>query len=548
MVWSESMAEDMRWWGWGDPDRETALPPHAIDLLRDEVGLADAVRPPVDLVDVRLPASELHAEARGALVEVLGPDAVRDDHAARVLHAAGKSYPDLVNLRRGRPEAAPDAVLLPASGEQVAEALAICSRLSVAVVPFGGGTSVVGGVAPFRGSHRAVVALDLRRLAGLRSADRMSLTASFAAGTRGPAVESALAEQNLTLGHYPQSYEYVTIGGCVATRSAGQASTGYGRIDKLVLGLRVATPTGELLAHPFPATAAGPDLRQLLVGSEGMLGVITDVTVRVRPRPLESRYEGLFFEGFEAGAEALRLAVQQHGAPDVARLSDRHETRLTLAMAGDAGLKRRIGRAYLRARGYQGGCLAIVGWQGDAADVARRRTRSLELLGGAGALRLGTSPGRAWAAGRFAGPYLRDDLLDRGVMVETLETATDWSNLHNLYAAVAGALHEALTARGTPPLVMCHISHLYETGASLYFTFIARQQHAEELAQWAAAKSAACDAIVGNGGTISHHHAVGRDHAPWLEREVGSGGVAALRALKAQLDPAGIMNPGKLLP
>jgi alkyldihydroxyacetonephosphate synthase len=541
-------APDMRWWGWGDPAHPTALPEHAVALLREEVGLRPDPRPPVRLDDVRLPDRRLSDTTGDLLASVVGEDGVRDDREARVLHAAGKSYPDLVRQRSGRPEDAPDAIVYPSSHEQVAAVLAACAGEGVAVVPFGGGTSVVGGVAPLRGRFGSLIALDLRRLDELHEVDARSLTVRAGAGIRGPALEARLAEHGLTLGHFPQSYEYVSLGGCVATRSAGQASTGYGRIDKLLLGARMAAPAGELGLDPRPASAAGPDLRQLVAGSEGALGVITEVALKVAPAPARKRYEGFFFRSFQEGAEALRALVQQHAAPDVARLSDEEETRLSLALAGHGGLKTRVGRRYIAARGYEGGCLAICGWEGSEADVRRRRARTVKLLKRRGALGLGASPGRAWAAGRFAGPYLRDDLLARGVMVETLETAAQWSRLADLYAAVAGALRESLGARGTPPLVMCHISHLYESGASLYYTFIARQQEGEEIEQWRAAKNAASDAIVAQRATITHHHAIGRDHVPWIEAELGADGIAALRAAKHVFDPEGIMNPGKLLP
>jgi alkyldihydroxyacetonephosphate synthase len=263
--------------------------------------------------------------------------------------------------------------------------------------------------------------------------------------------------------------------------------------------------------------------------------------------PEVKRYEGWFFRSFLEGTEALRGVEQAHAAPDVARLSDEEETRLSMALAGTGGSKGALGRRYLGARGYGSGCVVIAGWEGTRPDVARRRARTAALLRAAGGLAVGRSPGDHWAHGRFAGPYLRDDLLERGVMVETLETATQWSNLMHLHAAVAAALRGALTARGTPPLVMCHVSHLYPSGASLYFTFMARQEQGAEIEQWQAAKSAACDAIVANGGTITHHHAVGTDHARWMPAEVGDLGLAALRAVKATLDPTGIMNPGKLL-
>jgi alkyldihydroxyacetonephosphate synthase len=537
----------MRWWGWGDPGQPSSLPAHAVALLADEVGLADVPRPPVAFAEVGLPASALRPRATRALASALGAEGVHADRETRLLHAAGKGYPDLVRLRSGRVDEAPDAVVFPTSDDQVAAVLAVCGREGIAIVPFGGGTSVVGGVAPVRGRHHAVIALDLRSLDGLRRVDRESLTAWVGAGTRGPALEAELAAHGLTLGHYPQSFEYVTLGGCAATRSAGQASTGYGRIDELIRGLELRAPAGALAVAALPASAAGPSLRELVVGSEGSFGVITELALAVRPRPEATHYEGMFFETFEQGAQALRLVAQERRAPDIARLSDEEETRLSLALAGTGGLKAAAGRGYIRARGYAGGCLAILGWEGEAEDVGRRRNDSLTMLRRAGGLPLGTSPGRAWAAGRFAAPYLRDDLLDHGVMVETVETAAQWSGLHDLHRAVAGALREALTGWGTPPLVMCHISHLYESGASLYFTFLARQDDDRAIEQWWAAKSAASEAIVGNGGTITHHHAVGRDHAPWLGREVGGLGLDVLRAVKQRLDPTGIMNPGKLL-
>jgi alkyldihydroxyacetonephosphate synthase len=542
------MHGEMRWWGWGDPDHPPVLPDHAVAFLRDEVGLTPQARPPVSLEQVRVADPALPDGARDRLVAAVGPEHVRDDLEARVVHAAGKSYPDLVRQRAGDCEQAPDAVVYPSDHEEVLAVLAACAEAHVAVVPFGGGTSVVGGVEPVRGEFPAVVALDLRRLDHVTGVDRRSLTALLEPGLRGPHAEAQLNAQGLTLGHFPQSYEYATIGGYVATRSAGQASTGYGRIDELVLGLRCASPAGELNFPPHPASAAGPDLRELIVGSEGTLGVITLAAFDVRPAPESKRYEGWFFRDFAAGVEAFRALEQEHAAPDVARLSDEQETRMSLALAGRDGLKARAGGAYLRLRGYEGGCLVIFGWEGTEDDVVRRASRTEAMARRAGGLPLGRSPGETWAAGRFAGPYLRDDLLSLGVMVETLETATSWTKLPELHAAVGDALRDVLGARGTPPLVMCHVSHLYPSGASLYFTFLARQEEGAELAQWAAAKRAAGDAIVAQGATITHHHAIGRDHLPWMRAEDGPLGLAALRAVKGELDPAGIMNPGKLLP
>jgi alkyldihydroxyacetonephosphate synthase len=276
--------------------------------------------------------------------------------------------------------------------------------------------------------------------------------------------------------------------------------------------------------------------------------VICEATLRVRALPSTRRYEGWSFRSFAEGCEALRVMEQADASPDVMRLSDEEETRLSLALASTGSTTERAGRAYLRLRGHEGGCLAIAGFEGDAEDVERRRLHANALLRAGGGLALGRRPGEAWLRGRYAGPYVRDALLDRGGFVETLETATTWSKLPTLYAAVRAALYDSLSGRGTPPLIMCHVSHLYRSGASLYYTFLARQETGAELDQWRAAKSAASDAILANGGTITHHHAIGRDHAPWLRAEVGEVGLDLIRAAKQRLDPVGIMNPGKLLP
>ena len=535
----------MRWWGWGEDEHAGALPAHALEFLRESVGVGGP-QPPVALERIRLPPGALSQTLLDELRVVLGAEHVRDDHGARVLHAAGKGYPDIVRLRRGEPDGAPDAVVLPATHEQLRALRELCARRSIAVVPFGGGTSVVGGVAPLRGEHGGVVSLDMARMGDVLELDRESHTVTVQAGIRAPALERALAASGLTLGHFPQSYEYVSLGGCAATRSAGQASNGYGSIEKMVLGLRLAAPAGEIALPAVPATAAGPGLRQLLVGSEGTLGVISALALRVREAPAERIYEGFFFRDFAAGTQALRTLAQEHALPDVARLSDEPETRMSLALAGRGGLKTRLGRTYLGARGYGEGTLAILGFEGPEQEVTERRGRALELLRGFGAARVGRSPGRAWLHGRFAAPYLRDELLGLGVMVETLETAAQWSALARVHAHVRDAIAAELQACGTPGLVMCHVSHLYETGASLYYTFIARQWEDNPIAQWQAVKRAASRAILDAGATITHHHAIGRDHAPWMEREVGIDSLAALRAVKAQLDPSGIMNPGKL--
>jgi alkyldihydroxyacetonephosphate synthase len=538
----------MRWWGWGEDGHAVPLPPAAEALLHEELGAdPETRRPPVAFEQVAVPDGRLPAPARERLAAAVGAEHVRDGREDRIAHSVGRSYPDLVRIRSGDASSAPDAVVLPSSAEQVGAVLAACAEHQLAVIPFGGGTSVVGGVEPVRDGMAAAITLALSRLDTTVDMDRTSLTARLDAGMFGPEAERRLGAEGATLGHFPQSFEYSTVGGWVATRSAGQASTGYGRIDELVEGVRCVSPAGEVGTRALPASAAGPDLRELLVGSEGVLGVICEATVRVRPAPAARRYEGWSFASFAEGCEAFRVMEQADGAADVNRLSDEDETRLSMAMASSGSRAERLGRRYLRLRGHETGCIAIVGFEGDAEDVERRRRRTSALLRAGGGISLGSRPGEGWLRSRYAGPYLRDELLDRGVMAETLETATSWSNLTSLHDAVGNALRTTLAERGTPPLVMSHVSHLYPSGASLYFTFLARQEE-DALEQWRAAKTAASEAIVAGGGTITHHHAIGRDHRQWMRAEVGELGLDLIRAAKERLDPAGIMNPGKLLP
>jgi alkyldihydroxyacetonephosphate synthase len=539
----------MRWWGWGRDEDAMQLPASTHALIERGLGVEYAPPARPALEDVELPAPRLEPGLRERLVEAVGSGGVRDDRLARVSRSAGRGYPDLVRLHRGNAREAPDVVVYPESHEQVRAVLAACEAAGAAVVPFGGGTSVVGGVEPLRGDFASLVSLDLGRMARLVDVDPISLTARLEPGLTGPDAERALGEHGLTLGHFPQSFEYATIGGYAATRSAGQASTGYGRFDKLVLGVRLAAPAGDVEVAPHPGTAAGPALRELIVGSEGTLGVITQVTLAVRRQPEAREYEGWSFRSFAAGVDVFRELEQSHAAADVSRLSDEAETEMSLAGAGDSGgTAARLARRWRKLRGHEHGSLAILGFEGEPDEVGDRVERARRILRSGGGLRLGRRPGAAWQHQRFHAPYLRDELLQLGVMVETLETATSWSNLDNLYRAVGDALQSSLSERGTPPIVMCHLSHLYPSGASLYFTFIAAQQRGQEIDQWRAAKTAASDAIVAAGGTITHHHAIGRDHAAWMRAEVGEMGLEVLRAAKERLDPRGIMNPGKLLP
>lgn len=513
---------------WGDPAAATDLPESALGLVELAFGRQD--RPATS--GATPPASALPASLLEGLREIVGSEHVLVDDATRALRTRGKSTPDLLRARAGDLTDAPDAVVRPDGHVEVVAVLAWAHEHRVAVVPFGGGTCVTGGLAARRDGFAGLVSLDLVRMKRLLAVDEVSMTATLQPGLRGPEAEALLAAHGLTLGHYPQSYLHASIGGFAATRSSGQSSAGYGRFDAMVVGLTAATPTGSLDLGSSPANAAGPDLRQLLLGSEGAFGVITSVTVRVRRAPEVTTYEGWRWPSFDAGSDAMRTLAQAGLMPTVLRLSDESETAINLADPSSIG------------GADDPGCLMITGYEGTAEQVAVTRAAVSTVLEGLGGTGLGTEPGEKWSRGRFDAPYLRDALLDHGVLVETLETATFWSNRQRLHAEVREALQSSL---GEGSLVLCHISHVYETGCSLYFTVAARQTE-DPLAQWQAAKVAASDAMIAAGATITHHHAVGTDHKPWFAQEIGEVGVRMLRAVKAEVDPAGILNPGVLIP
>lgn len=535
---------------WGRPPHPVELSPAARAFLLEQVG-PPRDTPPLPLADVVLPEPALAEEAHAALAAVVGAEHVRTDRAARLAHAGGLSYVDLVRRRSGDVADAPDAVVVPGGRDEVEAVLAACARHAVAVVPFGGGTSVVGGVAGVRGRFTSLISLSFERMADLIHLDGESCLATVGPGITGPVLERLLAARGFTLGHLPQSWERATIGGYVATRSAGQASSGYGRSDEMVESLRVATPAGSLHLGRAPMSAAGPDLRQLFIGSEGVLGVVTEVRLRVRRLPTFQRYEAAMMPSYARGIDAFRALAQAGLKAEVMRLSDEEETRATLSLSGPTGPTGQAFWAYLKARRVEAGSLVVLGWEGTSGEaVSARRSAAWDVLRRHGAVTLGRRVGESWRHGRFSAPFLRDRLMDEGYLVETFETATTWRRLPELHETVLRTMHDALRPDdgGAGPYVMSHVSHVYETGASLYVTVIARSEPADPAGHWRRAKRAVGDAIAAQGATITHHHAVGTDHAPWMEAEVGALGIDVLRAVKSAVDPVGILNPGKLIP
>ncbi len=544
----------VKWWGWGwdDKSRPVEGSPVLWRYLRDRLQVDPNVRRPVPPIDaVRIPPSLLSPDEITELERVVGEGGVSVEAHDRIAHALGRSYKDLIRLRAGTLVRAPDAILFPESEAAVRAVLDLARRRRYAVVPYGGGTSVVGGVETLAdGTYAASLTLDLRRMHRVKAIDEHSGLIVAEPGIRGPLLEEALVARSLTLGHFPQSWEFSTLGGWIATRAAGGLSNRYGRIDDLVVGLRLVSPTRTLELRPLPGEDHGPDLKELVLGSEGVLGVITEATVRARPLAAARDFASRLFHSFEEGLGALRAMAREDALPDLTYLSDEEETRFLAAEAGvgpSGGGGSGLGLKLLGARGYQidRGSLLLMAFEGTAERVAHREQRALRLA--APAASLGAGPAKRWYAERFETPYLRDSLVDHGILVDTVETAASWSNLLGVYRAGGKALQTALWEQAGAGLVLCHVSHVYPDGASLYFTFFGVARPGKEIAEWGAVKDAVTVAFVDAGGALSHHHGIGADHAPYLGKVIGEDGVLVLRALKRELDPEGIMNPGKLV-
>jgi alkyldihydroxyacetonephosphate synthase len=540
-----------RWWGWGEEGRAYHLPDAEAFWahLRARLGQTEGESRLASLAGISLRPVRLSPAVLSALSRVVGEAGLSTEGPCRAVYSLGKGYKDLVRIRRGQVPNPADVVVRPENEGQVAAIVELAARERIAVIPFGGGTSVVGGVEP--PGETPALTLDMSRISGVLRIDGESATATVGAGIFGPALERQLNAAGFTLGHFPQSFEYSTVGGWIATRSSGQQATLYGGIEQLVQAVRLAYPGGMLATPAVPAAAAGPDLVQLVAGSEGTLGVITEATLRLAPAPQHRDFRGYLLQSFADGVGAARELMQMGLRPAVLRLSDAPETETTLALRpapqGMAAVKERLGRWYLARRGLrlEGASILILGFEGDETVVRHDWSRAKPVLRRHGAQSLGRGAGEAWARSRYDAPYLRDLLLDHGVMVDTLETATTWDRYLPLHSAVREAL---LGALGERSVVMAHLSHSYSDGGSIYYTFLAPQEHRDEIGQWERVKAAATDAIVQHGGALSHHHGIGSDHRAWMESYLGSAGVQWLTAIRASLDPGGIMNPGKLLP
>jgi len=548
-----------KWWGWGyegvefsDGDKPELAP-----FIADAIGvdIRRKTGAPLRFDELDIPEARLPGDLRAVLEEAIAGPYVSTDPLDRVIHGRGKSLRDLIRQRRGELPRLPDVVVRPAGEDEIAAVVQAALRADAVVIPFGGGSSISGSLEAPAAESRPVISVDLARLDQVLDVDAGSRLARVQAGVFGPRLEEQLAARGYTFGHFPDSFAHSTLGGWIATRSSGMQSDRYGDIADMVKGLRVVTPSGTLVIRPVPATSTGPSVRQMVLGSEGRLGIITEATVHVRRIPKERKILGYLFPTFADGLAAMRdLAASEYSA-SVTRVSDANETQFSFAMrvsptladkAQSAALKvylaRRLGFDVSRM------CLAFIGYEGSERHVSSQRRAVGRLVKRHGGLCIGSGPGALYDQKKFDIPYIRDFLLDRGAPGDVSETATTWSNLMPLYEAVTAAANEAFAELRVQGYVMCHLSHSYHAGACLYFTFsFGASGQDEMLGEYEVVKSAIQQAFVDNGATLSHHHAVGTEHAQWLQEDVSAPGVAMLNALFDGTDPGRHLNPGKIV-
>ena len=549
----------MKWWGWGDEGvafthhGKPALGPFLERHLAIDVDRPAARR--VSFEELAIPEPSLPDELREALEGAVGAERLSTDSLDRLVHARGKSLRDLVRHRGGDVGRVPDAVVRPGDEAAVAAVLRAGMDADAVLIPFGGGTNISGSLEAPPGETRSVISVDLSALDRVLSIDEESRMARVQAGVLGPHLEEQLNARGWTLGHFPDSFTHSTLGGWVATRSSGMQSDRYGDVAELTRAMRVATPAGMLVTRPVPSTSTGPSVREMVLGSEGRLGIITEATVHVHRLPEERTILGYLFPSWTEGLAAMREIAADEASPSVTRVSDAYETAFSFSTrTGNSILDRVKSKAlstYLEKRkGYDVDqmCLAFIGYEGTKAHVAAQRKLVGRIVGRRGGVCIGTGPGALYDQKKFDTPYIRDYLLDRGALADVSETSAPWSVLPELYDNVMAAARGAFAELGVPAYIMCHLSHSYHAGACLYFTFaLTPSGRREPIEQYDLVKSAIQQSFIDSGATLSHHHGVGTEHSRWLEEDISAPGVEMVKALFEGIDPGANLNPGKIV-
>src|SRR6202041_2184783 len=524
----------MKWWGWGYEDAEFRAGhhpdfwPYAKSVL--DIESDDFTPREWSLESIELPEACADGPFLAKLRTCLAPRQITDDAKERVIHSYGKGFRDLFRLRRGIAAGAPDLIVYPESERDVCLTLRAAAERDIVLIPFGGGSNIAGCLERMD-ARRMCVSLDMRRMRRVLAGDRRSFTAQIEAGVFGPDLEEQLGAYGTTLGHFPASVLHSTLGGWIATRSAGMQSDKYGKIEDMVIAVRMVTPEGVLQTRVVPKSSNGIDVNHLCIGSEGTLGVITEATMRVHPRPGVHRTHGYLFMEFEGGIAAMHECVRKECTPSMSRLNDPGKTALSLAFKPpSSGLSQAVAKcmkSYLRVKGFDfaRACLMLTTFEGSDRDVARQHREVSAIYRRHGAVDLGPGSGKSFESSKYDFPHIRDFLMDRAVTSDVSETSTTWKNIVPLYRATTASLGAAILESGVKPWVGCHISHTYQCGASLYLTFACKQQDGREMEQYLRAKRTVQQSFMDHGATLSHHHAVGTEHLPWLTDEISPLGV-----------------------
>jgi alkyldihydroxyacetonephosphate synthase len=548
-----------KWWGWGDEavSFTDADKPALAPFLEQAIGLdvhGETSRPAA-FDDLDIPESSLSPALRSDLEAAVGTGFVSTEPLDRVVHARGKSLRDLVRHRRGDLGRLPDVVVRPADEDDLTAVVRAAIDADAVVIPFGGGTNIAGSLEAPADEERDIVSVDLGRMDRVLAIDDASRLARIQPGVFGPHLEQQLNARGWTVGHFPDSFSYSTLGGWIATRSSGMQSDKYGDVADLTRAVRVVTPTGTLATRPVPHTSTGPSVREMVLGSEGRLGIISEATVHVHRVPEHRVILGYLFPDWASALAAMHDIAASEASPSVTRVSDANETRFSFATRKDPSpidrLKSKALTTYLERRrkfDLDAMCLSFIGYEGTKDHVAAQRKLVGRIVGRHGGLSIGASPGELYDQKKFDTPYIRDYLLDRGALADVSETAAPWSALPTVYGNVIANAQGAFDALHVQGYIMCHLSHSYHAGACLYFTFGFKPSgDREPLEEYDAIKSAIQQTFVDSGATLSHHHAVGTEHAPWLEQDISAPGVAMLRALFDGIDPGANLNPGKIV-
>jgi alkyldihydroxyacetonephosphate synthase len=548
----------MKWWGWGvegvafhHEDKPGFRPfvMEAVDLDVNVEPTAGSLEP------LEVPRPMIPAELVAELRDAVGPDNLVTTDDDRIVHTYGKSVRDLLRLRAGDIPRVPDVVVYPGSEEEVQLVVDRAVAANAVLIPFGGGSNISGSLQAPPDETRPVISVDMGRMNHVLAIDEESGLARIQAGVLGPDLEEQLKPRGWTLGHFPDSFTHSTLGGWVATRSSGMQSDKYGDISEITRGVRVVQPGKVLVLRPLPSTSTGPSVREMILGSEGRLGIITEVTVQVHRIPEQRLILGYLFPSWDAGLAAMQEISTSDAAPSITRVSDGRETRFSFATrkkSGGISITSLVSKGLMKVlerRGWQldQSCLSFIGYEGGKDHVNRQKAIVKDIVGRHGGIVLGKGPGVLYDQKKFDTPYIRDFLLDRGAIGDVSETAAPWSKLKPLYDNVIAAANRAYAELGVHGWIMCHLSHSYHSGACLYFTFAFRHDGVDPLAQYDKVKSAVQQAFVDSDGTLSHHHAVGTEHAPWLEQDISAPGVHLIDGLFSAMDPGGNFNPGKIV-